>query len=57
LTKIIFSTTNNISMQLRNKFAKIKINNYYFVSASKVSITIYIIYLIKDFYLIFLKQI
>ncbi len=57
MTKIIFSTTNNISMQLRNKFAKIKINNYYFVSASKVSITIYIIYLIKDFYLIFLKQI
>jgi hypothetical protein len=44
-------------MQLRDKLAKIKVNNYYLVSASKVSITIYIVRLIKDFDLKFLKQV
>ncbi len=43
-------------MQLKDKFAKIKINYYCFVNANKVSITIYVIYLIKDFCLKFLKQ-
>jgi hypothetical protein len=44
-------------MQSRDKLAKIKFNNYYLVSASKINITIYIIRLIKDFCLKFLKQI
>ncbi len=44
-------------MQSRDKLAKIKVNNYYLISASKISITIYIVYLIKDFNLKFLKQI
>jgi len=44
-------------MQLRDKFAKIKVNNYCLVNASKASITIYVVHLIKDFYLKFLKQI
>jgi len=57
LTKIALLTINNISMQLRDKLAKIKVNNYCLVSANKVSITIYVIYLIKDFCLKFLKQI
>ena len=42
-------------MQSKNKLAKIKINNYCFVSASKVSITIYIVRLIKDFRFKFFK--
>jgi len=42
-------------MQLRDKLAKIKVNNYYFVNASKVNITIYIVRVIKDFCLKFLK--
>jgi len=42
-------------MQLRDKLAKIKVNNYCLVSANKVNITIYVIYLIKDFRLKFLK--
>ncbi len=57
LTKIAFLTISNVSMQLRDKLAKIKVNNYCFVSASKVSITIYIVRLIKDSCLKFLKQI
>ncbi len=56
LTKIAFSTISNVSMQSRNKLAKIKINNYYFVNASKASIIIYVVRLIKDFCLKFLKQ-
>jgi hypothetical protein len=44
-------------MQSRDKLAQIKFDNYYLVSASKVSITIYIIRLIKDFCLKFLKQV
>ena len=44
-------------MQSRDKLTKIKVNNYYLINASKVSITIYIVRLIKDFYLKFLKQI
>jgi len=36
-------------------FAKIKIGDYYLVSASKVNITIYSVRLIKDFRLKFLK--
>jgi len=43
-------------MQLRDKLAKIKINNYCLVSASKASITIYVVRLIKDFDLKFLEQ-
>jgi len=56
LIKIALLTISNISIQLRNKFAKIKVNNYYLVNANKVNITIYIIRLIKDFCLKFLKQ-
>jgi len=44
-------------MQSRDKFAKIKVDNYYLVSANKNNITIYIVRLIKDFYLKFLKQV
>jgi len=44
-------------MQSRGKLAKIKVNNYCLVSASKVSITIYVVRLIKDFCLKFLEQI
>jgi len=44
-------------MQSKDKFAKIKVNNYCFVNTSKVNITIYIVHLIKDFRLKFLKQI
>ena len=43
-------------MQLKDKLAKIKIDNYCLVSASKASITIYIICLIKDFCLKFFEQ-
>jgi len=43
-------------MQSRDKLAKIKINNYCFVNASKASITIYVVRLMKDFYFKFLKQ-
>ncbi len=57
LIKIVFLTISNILIQLRNKLTKIKINYYYFISANKVNITIYIIYLIKDFCLKFFKQI
>jgi len=42
-------------MQLRNKLAKTKINNYYLINANKINITIYIVRLIKDFRLKFLK--
>ena len=56
LIKIVFLAINNISIQLRDKFAKIKINNYYLVNANKVNITIYVVYLIQDFCLKFLKQ-
>ncbi len=55
LTKIVFLTISNILIQLRDKLAKIKINNYYLISTSKVSITIYIVHLVKDFCLKFLK--
>ncbi len=44
-------------MQLRDKFAKIKVNYYCFVNASKVNITIYVVRLIKDFCLKFFEQI
>jgi hypothetical protein len=44
-------------MQLRDKFAKIKVNNYCLVSASKASITIYVMRLIKDFCLKFFEQV
>jgi hypothetical protein len=57
LTKIVLLTISNILIQLRDKFAKIKVNSYCLVNASKVSITIYIVYLIKDFRFKFLKQI
>jgi len=43
-------------MQSRDKLAKIKVNNYCLVSANKASITIYVVRLVKDFYLKFLKQ-
>ena len=43
-------------MQLRDKLAKIKVNNYCLVNASKVNITIYVVRLMKDFNLKFLKQ-
>jgi len=43
-------------MQLRDKLAKIKVNNYYLVNANKANITIYVVYLIKDFRVKFLKQ-
>jgi len=55
LTKITFLTMSNVSMQLKDKLAKIKVNNYYLVNASKANITIYVVRLIKDFYLKFLK--
>ncbi len=55
LTKIIFLTISNISMQLRDKLVKIKVDNYCLVNANKASITIYIVRLIKDFCLKFLK--
>ena len=55
LAKIALLTISNISMQPRDKFAKIKVNYYCLVSASKASITIYIVRLVKDFYLKFLK--
>jgi len=42
-------------MQSKNKFTKIKVNNYYFVNANKTNITIYIVHLIKDFRFKFLK--
>jgi len=44
-------------MQLKDKFAKIKVNNYYLINANKVNITIYVVRLIKDFRLKFFKQI
>ena len=56
LTKIALSTINNVSMQSRDKLAKIKVNNYCLINANKASITIYVIYLIKDFRLKFFKQ-
>ncbi len=43
-------------MKLKDKLAKIKINNYCLVNASKASITIYIVRLIKDFVLNFLSK-
>ncbi len=49
LTKIAFLTMSNVSMQSRNKLAKIKVNNYCLVNASKASITIYVVRLMKDF--------
>jgi len=55
LTKIAFLTINNVSMQLRDKLAKIKVNNYCLVNTNKINITIYVVRLIKDFYLKFLK--
>jgi len=57
LTKSAFLTTSNMSMQLRDKLAKIKVNNYYLVNVNKVNITIYIVYLIKDSRLNFSKQV
>jgi hypothetical protein len=42
-------------MQLRDKLVKIKVDNYCLVNANKASITIYIVRLIKDFCLKFLK--
>jgi len=56
LIKIAFLTISNVSMQSRDKLAKIKVNNYCLVSANKASITIYVVRLVKDFYLKFLKQ-
>jgi len=43
-------------MQSRGKLAKIKVDNYYLVSASKASMTIYVVRLVKDFCLKFLEQ-
>jgi len=57
LTKIAFFTISNVSMQSKDKLAKIKVNNYYLVNANKVNITIYVVYLIKDFRFKFLKQV
>ncbi len=57
LTKIALLTINNVSMQLKDKLAKIKINYYCLVSSNKTSITIYVVRLIKDFCLKFLRQI
>jgi hypothetical protein len=48
LIKIEFLTISNILMQSRDKFAKIKVNNYYLVNISKISITIDVMRLIKD---------
>ncbi len=56
LTKIALLIISNVSMQLRDKLAKIKVNNYCLVSANKASITIYVVRLIKDFCLKFLEQ-
>ena len=42
-------------MQSRDKFMKLKVNNCYLVNASKVSITIYVVRLVKDFNFKFLK--
>jgi len=56
LTKIAFLTISNVSMQLKDKLAKIKINNYYLISANKASITIYVVRLIKKICLKFFKQ-
>jgi len=56
LTKITFLIISNISIQLKDKFAKIKVNNYCLVNATKASIAIYIVYLKKDFRFKFLKQ-
>jgi len=53
LIKIAFLTMSNVS---KDKFAKIKVNNYCLVNASKASITIYVVHLIKDFCLKFLGQ-
>jgi len=55
LTKIVFLIINNILMQLKDKLIKIKVNNYYFINTSKINITIYIVYLIKDFCFKFLR--
>ena len=57
LTKIVLLIISNVSMQSRDKLAKIKINNYYLVNANKVNIIIYVVRLIKDFYLKFFEQI
>ncbi len=56
LTKIAFSTMSNVSMQSKDKFAKIKISNYCLVNASKASMTIYVVRLMKDFCLKFFEQ-
>ncbi len=56
LTKIAILTMSNVSMQLRDKFAKIKVNNYCLVNANKVNITIYVVRLMKDFCLKFFEQ-
>jgi hypothetical protein len=56
LTKIALLNMSNISMQLEDKFAKIKVNNYCLVNANKVNIIIYVVRLIKDFYLKFFEQ-
>ncbi len=56
LTKIALLTMSNVSMQSRGKLAKIKVDNYYLVSASKASMTIYVVRLVKDFCLKFLEQ-
>jgi hypothetical protein len=57
LIKITLLIISNVLMQLRNKFAKIKVNNYYLVNASKISIIIYVVRLIKDFRFKLFKQI
>jgi len=44
-------------MQSRDKLAKIKVDNYYLVNTNKINVTIYVVYLIKDFRLKFLKQV
>ncbi len=56
LTKIAFLTISNVSMQSKDKLAKIRIYNYCLVNASKASITIYVVRLMKDFYFKFLEQ-
>ncbi len=56
LTKIALLIISNVSMQLRDKLAKIKVNNYCLVNASKASLTIYVVRLIKDFRLKFFEQ-
>jgi len=56
LTKIALLTMSNVSIQSRDKLAKIRVNNYYLVNASKASMTIYVVRLVKDFYLKFLGQ-